>query len=106
MRISDWSSDVCSSDLRGPAVPIHLGDVNGRHFTLMAGIGLDADVVAAVNPRLKRATGKFAYAVATLQRWLRYRRHRFRIEIDGVPHEAAAAEIGRASCRERVCQYV
>ncbi len=79
--------------LHGPAVPIHLGDANGRRFTLMAGIGLDADVVASVSQRLKRRTGKFAYAVATLQRWLAYRRHRFRIDIDGVPHEAAAAVV-------------
>lgn len=85
--------EIVRAILHGPAVPIHLGDVNGRRFTIMAGIGLDAEVVASVNPRLKRATGKFAYAVATLQRWLEYRRHRFRIEIDGVLHEAAAAVV-------------
>src|SRR3546814_9938646 len=91
--LEESPAEIVRAILRGPAVPSNLGDVNGRHFTLMAGIGLDADVVAAVNPRLKRATGKFAYAVATLQRWLRYRRHRFRIEIDGVLHEAAAAVV-------------
>lgn len=86
-------AEIVRAILRGPAVPIHLGDVNGRRFTVMAGIGLDAEVVATVNQRLKRATGKFAYAVATLQRWLQYRRHFFRIEIDGVMHEAAAAVV-------------
>src|SRR3546814_9912518 len=103
--LEESPAGIVRAILRGPAVPIHLGDVNGRHFTLMAGIGLDADVVAAVNPRLKRATGKFAYAVATLQRWLRYRRHRFRIEIDGVPHEAAAAVVanGRYYAGRFVC---
>ncbi len=85
--------DIARTIQRGEAVTIHLGEVNGRRFTLMAGIGLDADVVASVQPRLKRATGKFAYAVATLQRWLQYRRHRFRIEIDGVAHDAAAAVV-------------
>jgi len=91
--LEEHPAEIVRAILRGPAVPIYLGDVNGRRFTLMAGIGLDAEVVAAVNPRLKRATGKFAYAVATLQRWLMYRRHRFRIEIDGVMHEAAAAVV-------------
>lgn len=91
--LEETPEEIVRAILRGPAVPIHLGDVNGRRFTLMAGIGLDAEVVATVNPRLKRATGKFAYAVATLQRWLEYRRHRFRIEIDGVLHEAAAAVV-------------
>lgn len=75
----------------GPAVPIHLGEVNGRRFTLMAGVGMDAEIVASVSPRLKRRAGKAAYAVAALIRWLKYRPHRYRIEVDGVPHEAAAA---------------
>ncbi len=75
----------------GPAVPIHLGEVNGRRFTLMAGVGMDAEIVASVSPRLKRRAGKAAYAVAALIRWLKYRPHRYRIEVDGVLHEAAAA---------------
>ncbi len=75
----------------GPAVPIHLGEVNGRRFTLMAGVGMDAEIVASVSPRLKRRAGKVAYAVAALMRWLKYRRHRYRIEVDGILHEAAAA---------------
>src|SRR3546814_8901119 len=76
MRISDWSSDVCSSDLaqQGP----HLVEqrVAGR---LDAGRGLAGgrhrqDGVDAVEPG------------------------------NGVVAEGI--EIGRASCRERVCQYV
>src|SRR3546814_9466979 len=51
--LEESPAEIVRAILRGPAVPIHLGDVNGRHFTLMAGIGLDADVVAAVNPRLR-----------------------------------------------------
>lgn len=35
-----------------------------RHFLMMAGIGLDAEVVCALNPALKARTGKFAYYVA------------------------------------------
>jgi len=86
---------VARAILEGPVAAIHPGEVNGRRFTLMAGIGLDADVVASVDPSLKRATGKFAYAVATARRWLGYRRHSFRIEIDGVPHDAAAAVVAK-----------
>src|SRR3546814_2833984 len=68
MRISDWSSDVCSSDLRCRPV-------------------VDSGIAA---PHGQAATaGSFGNA-------------------DGAPfHTAVAAEqIGRASCRERVCQYV
>lgn len=103
--LEEHPDEVVRAILHGPAVPIHLGDANGRRFTLMAGIGLDADVVATVSQRLKRRTGKFAYAVATLMRWIEYRRHRFRIDIDGVPHEAAAAVVanGRYYAGRFVC---
>src|SRR3546814_5795420 len=71
MRISDWSSDVCSSDLLGGAAkiaflpPVHRRDIDA-------------------------------------------------IEADHAPREflqpecgaAERRQIGRASCRERVCQYV
>src|SRR3546814_2812789 len=47
MRISDWSSDVCSSDL---ITPQHLGELNAlrRHATLAAtGIRLEEDLTDA-----------------------------------------------------------
>src|SRR3546814_8514833 len=70
MRISDWSSDVCSSDLRAatsldghiPGLPLH-------------GVAL---------------TGPLPHRIKRLQPLRRLQ----------------VAEIGRASCRERVCQYV
>src|SRR3546814_1772404 len=66
MRISDWSSDVCSSDL------------------------VDVDVLALqeVSSRDPRSRG-----IDTFE-FLRSRSGR------------ESFEIGRASCRERVCQYV
>src|SRR3546814_8246670 len=57
MRISDWSSDVCSSDLRSPLDRLLAGAQQLRRRTVLA-------------------------------------------------HQVVAREIGRASCRERVCQYV
>src|SRR3546814_10009252 len=77
MRISDWSSDVCSSDLAGGlrAVRDDEGDLGGK-ARLRAGPDQRLQVGAAArneDPQL-------------------HRRH--------------LSEIGRASCRERVCQYV
>src|SRR3546814_7848843 len=74
MRISDWSSDVCSSDLlqRGD----HLGAAG------VAGVAVEVGAGEAV-------AGEEA--------------------VDHRPHALAdegGNEIGRASCRERVCQYV
>src|SRR3546814_1361227 len=63
MRISDWSSDVCSSDL-------------------MAELSLLPAVRKAEPNTLLVADGT------------------------SCRHQIADGEIGRASCRERVCQYV
>jgi diacylglycerol kinase family enzyme len=57
-----------------------------RYFLLMAGVGLDAQVVGRVNPRLKARTGKFAYWVAgwsLLGR--RLREFDVAYEVDGLP---------------------
>src|SRR3546814_7155874 len=74
MRISDWSSDVCSSDLMYGQ--FGLPDLGPRG----AGYALSASSLAMV----------FVYAA-------QYRR---------TPRLHVLREIGRASCRERVCQYV
>ncbi|MFV3077397.1 diacylglycerol/lipid kinase family protein [Niveispirillum fermenti] len=52
---------------RGLVRDIHAGQANGRLFTMMAGVGVDARVVAGMDPRLKRAIGKGAYALGGLR---------------------------------------
>src|SRR3546814_6445974 len=85
MRISDWSSDVCSSDLQ-PVGKAGLDDV------------LDDRVVNV--------------ALGNFRRVLRGQHHsvdfgRLAIDItEGNLRLGIGAQIGRASCRERVCQYV
>src|SRR3546814_3678642 len=82
MRISDWSSDVCSSDL-GRAEPlchrlrIHVLGCDGVHH-----LGPAKGVEGPVDGCRGTLDG---IALAP-----------------GIAHQ----EIGRASCRERVCQYV
>src|SRR3546814_10786268 len=78
MRISDWSSDVCSSDLLS-------GD--SVYPVIDTGTPYVANLVT-YNPFTK----------ANEKSWqLRYE---YDFAALGIP------EIGRASCRERVCQYV
>src|SRR3546814_21066092 len=84
MRISDWSSDVCSSDLtcaqsRGHRVPHQLS-------------------VASVDNGWPHGSKGIAVWRATLERVAAFE--------FGQPDGAIENEIGRASCRERVCQYV
>src|SRR3546814_5713775 len=80
MRISDWSSDVCSSDrVDMPA----LGRLDAI-LTAVAPDMRDAEAGARTDDGDRPGFGKRLVGV-------------------GQPLEI---EIGRASCRERVCQYV
>jgi YegS/Rv2252/BmrU family lipid kinase len=64
---------ACRIALEGQARAVSLAEVAGYKFLMMAGIGFDAAAVKAVNSRLKRVTGKFAYLVAGLQSFLCFR---------------------------------
>lgn len=81
---------------RGPAIAARLGDVNGHRFTLMAGVGLDADVVASVDTRVKAWLGKGAYVLTTLYQLATYRPHYYRVAIDGNTHKAASVVVAKA----------
>ncbi|MGE0256143.1 MAG: diacylglycerol kinase family protein [Alphaproteobacteria bacterium] len=72
----------------GPTRRITLGRANGRWFTMMAGVGFDAEVVAAVRPRLKRVIGKGAFALAGVATFARWRPRRYVVESDAGCHEA------------------
>src|SRR3546814_20548495 len=105
MRISDWSSDVCSSDLaEHPIYPLGLTvggvnmdvlNVNGRtKNVVVTGYG-KSDLDALIVP-LAKAQGRRVEPEAHPERGGYYRSDHF----------SFAKQIGRASCRERVCQYV
>src|SRR3546814_15071389 len=83
MRISDWSSDVCSSDL----LPDLLADVPGKELALRFDHQLE---LLVVEPHIEQSIRGIARADALLSGALTH----------------GSAQIGRASCRERVCQYV
>src|SRR3546814_6879649 len=83
MRISDWSSDVCSSDL----------DLEEQHPAELA----DALRVAV-------DSGVLAHDV--LDGLDRGREGQRGSGSGGFVEGGVDLEIGRASCRERVCQYV
>src|SRR3546814_15474739 len=80
MRISDWSSDVCSSDLgRVPA------GSSIRHHLLDVLLRLSSSAAAGWRFEAARCGRKAQ---------------------NGGKPSPGRLEIGRASCRERVCQYV
>src|SRR3546814_4280053 len=86
MRISDWSSDVCSSDLnlRWAWWCDHCGGAGSDHQM--------PDQCAHCGERS-----------ISIEQFLEPAG--FRVDWSAQPH-ADTDQIGRASCRERVCQYV
>jgi len=52
---------------RGEVRRVTVGRANNRYFLLMAGVGLDAAVSAAVDPGLKKTLGKAAFGIAALK---------------------------------------
>src|SRR3546814_2691016 len=68
LRISDWSSDVCSADLADDAEGQAFEDAHAAGHVLRVDVGGEA--------------------------------------VMGVVGHLQRLQIGRASCRERVCQYV
>lgn len=79
----------------GTAQPIWPGRVGDRLFIMMAGAGFDAEVVAGVDPGLKRRAGRVAFAWALLQLLWRYRPHELEVRIDDAEFRAAAVIAAR-----------
>src|SRR3546814_18946877 len=108
MRISDWSSDVCSSDLA--ALELVLDVVHLAAEQEHDGGGLDEDLHALVLDHVLQLAlllgvlDHVAHAGAALGADADPEaEHRPLAPGDEILH---AAQSGRASCRERGCQYV
>ncbi|MBT4934639.1 MAG: diacylglycerol kinase family lipid kinase [Rhodospirillaceae bacterium] len=59
-----------------------------RLFAQMAGVGMDARIVAGVSGPMKRLLGKGAYACEAARQWLKGGLPTYQIDIDGTPHQA------------------
>src|SRR3546814_4908540 len=96
MRISDWSSDVCSSDLLCNDILIPGREVGLTGYAermlghlscfLSGGVGENPDYFFLASSAFNAAISTLSAAISASL--------------------ALLPEIGRASCRERVCQYV
>src|SRR3546814_16396153 len=115
MRISDWSSDVCSSDLLQDERPryvvprevhqhlmVRFAEAlrSGSMATLKSLLADDAVLIGdgggIVTSFPKPLVGGWRIAKLFFAGFRRY----------GAAQRIELAQIGRASCRERVCQYV
>src|SRR3546814_10425184 len=98
MRISDWSSDVCSSDLKREDLALDFSHPE----TIRSGLSLitiakfSQFYQAAVGAGQLHNPGSIGRLIASSPRKSGH-------AVVPIP---CGAKIGRASCRERVCQYV
>src|SRR3546814_17654710 len=127
MRISDWSSDVCSSDLPG----VDVNAAAARSKTSSASVGPSIPPNAVSSEAVDQFQVNVGVSSFELDFWGRVRslsdaarasylatvegERAFRISLiadiasaylslRALDERIALAEIGRASCRERVCQ--
>src|SRR3546814_11264698 len=124
MRISDWSSDVCSSDLRmggvagNSALPLATtdgavesdelgGDMRPTPWLQQCPCIMQVmDALGATwgRSRLMRLSGRSQLAAHVDTNY--YWQERMRVHVPIVTTPAVRFPIGRAACRERVFQYV
>lgn len=81
---------VAAAIAEGRPRAVTLGLVNGRRFSMMAGVGFDAHVVRDVDSKLKRAIGKGAYALETLRQLFVFAPRYYDATVDGVAHRVAS----------------
>src|SRR3546814_14483016 len=112
MRISDWSSDVCSSDLAG----YYMDQQEKKLRERTAGTGNDVerqgdqlvlnmpgDVTFDLNSAVVKS--QFRSALDSVASTLSEYPSTY-IDIYGHTDSSGSDKIGRPSCRERVCQDV
>src|SRR3546814_12879496 len=99
MRISDWSSDVCSSDLPGTNEEISsfCSTNYGVDFPMFSKLVATGEGRHPLYSALIEAQPKATPADEDM---------REKLKGYGITPTPEPEEIGRASCRERVCQYV
>lgn len=90
LGIANSARSVAAAILDGQPRAVTLGTVNGRRFSMMAGVGFDAHVVRDVSGKLKRLVGKGAYVLETLRQLAVYRSKMYDVRIDGVAMRAAS----------------
>src|SRR3546814_17331525 len=116
MRISDWSSDVCSSDLAPADESICFDErLREKKFGILDGLTFTGiDNIFPDQARFRQLLGKFYHRPPGGESWCDVIL-RLRSVLDTISRHYAGrrvmifthtVELGRASCRERVWQYV
>lgn len=82
LKPDDWRS-ACQIIARGQVQPLDLGQINGRHFINVAGVGFDAAVANCANVWAKdRFPGSLAYIAALLKTIVEFKPTEVTVELD------------------------
>src|SRR3546814_11001165 len=101
MRISDWSSDVCSSNLTLKSVGVDFGfSSSSTAIVTLEHIKTDRDIIRVVDCHLIDKGDPNSIVNLCWDIWQRHNYMNTAYWIDGSNRDR------RASCRERVCQSV
>ena len=94
LSIPERIEDAVHLALTGVARKISLGRINGRYFSLMAGIGFDGETVLNVRSSIKRLSGKGAYILSGILNLLRYNPSIINVKTDRTNISGTTAVIG------------
>src|SRR3546814_13514820 len=100
MRISDWSSDVCSSDLQ---TVVEYAPSGGWYTEILAPLLHEKGTFYALQPTGRSLDGYKAFLAAKPDVYGKVKVVPFPDQTGLIP---AGSELGRASCRERGFPYV
>src|SRR3546814_18930824 len=101
MRISDWSSDVCSSDLDHLYRYANLMDLMGEGRKAQDITGDLTEILPGRPPIFEHRDPR-----DELRQPMTLPAADTQSGMNALPIVSAEQQIGRASCRDRVCQYV
>src|SRR3546814_15212257 len=104
MRISDWSSDVCSSDLN-----VQISVEIGYGLIGLVDEKLSAPLMGRLTGIRRQLSREFGFVVPPIRVRdnMSLAPHAYRVLVSGVVHgEDEVSQTGRASWREGVCQDV
>src|SRR3546814_15016017 len=102
MRISDWRSDVCSSDLLVSEANVGLAKALGN-FDPDLGFRFSTYSMWWIRAALKDYV---IYNTSLVKIGTTHDQKRLFFRLRAIKAKLGSYKIGRASCRERVCQYV
>lgn len=90
LGIDNTAQSVAKSLFSSESSVLRPVKLNRNAFLLSVGLGIDAEIVSLVSPKLKKICSKLAYVYATLCVLTRKWNKRFIVEVDGTEHEVVS----------------